>query len=445
MLEREERQIFSVSQLNRRAKQLLETHLPLIWVSAELSSLSRPSSGHWYFTLKDERAQVRCAMFKSANQRIRWQVEAGKQVLVRARVSLYEGRGDYQLIVEHMEEAGTGALQRAYELLKNKLQLEGLFEPALKQALPRAPKHIAVITSPTGAAIQDILSVLTRRYPIAPVTILPVAVQGEQAAREIILALKKAEAFKRFDLLIITRGGGSMEDLWAFNDEGLARAIAACNIPIISAVGHEIDFTICDFVADLRAPTPSASAEIGTPDISEWQMQLDRIEQQFSKRILAGINHQNQQLLSLRKRLRHPKERLSHLAQQYTEINKRLNRAMQVRLQLATEQTSYIQRRFSHVNPSKTIQLQQQHLLQLRQQLGLSIHSIIDDKQQTIAQFAGLLDAVSPLNVLSRGYAVVRNQQGDAVSSTSQLKVGDTIDTQLAKGSFSSQIINKKD
>lgn len=231
-----EKKIFSVSQLNRQAKQLLETHLPLIWVSGEISNLAKPSSGHWYFSLKDDRAQVRCAMFKNANQRLRWQPESGKQVLIRARVSLYEGRGEYQLIVEHMEDSGAGALQQAYEALKLKLQHEGLFDEHKKQELPLFPNHIGVITSATGAAIRDILSVLARRYPIAPVTIIPVAVQGETAAPEMIQALSKAQQFGQFDLLIIGRGGGSIEDLWAFNSEALARALDACPIPILSLI-----------------------------------------------------------------------------------------------------------------------------------------------------------------------------------------------------------------
>ena len=444
LIERREKVIFSVSQLNRQAKQLLETHLPLIWVSGELSSLSRPSSGHWYFTLKDERAQVRCAMFKNANQRLRWQVETGKQVLVRARVSLYEGRGDYQLIVEHMEEAGTGALQRAFELLKSKLQNEGLFDPDRKQALPAAPKHIGVITSPTGAAIQDILSVLKRRYPIAPVSIMPVAVQGESAAGEINQALRKAEQSRLFDVLIITRGGGSMEDLWPFNDEALARTIAACKTPIISAVGHEIDFTICDFVADMRAPTPSASAEIATPDISEWQIQIDRVEQQLQSRIFAVLSEKTRTLGNLSKRLRHPQERINLQTQQYAALKKRLQKAMRYQLHDYLQQLSHSSQRLNRSNPKQRLAQHQQALKQIGKRLQTSINNSIQTKQQSIKQFAGLLQAVSPLNVLSRGYAVTRDEQGKAMTDSAQIKVGDTVNTQLNKGYFTSQVIDIK-
>ncbi len=307
MINTQEKNILSVSQLNRRAKQLLETHIPLIWVSGELSNFAKPGSGHWYFSLKDERAQIRCAMFKQANSRLRWQPTAGMHVLVRARVSLYEGRGDYQLIVEHMEEAGAGALMQAFEDLKAKLQKEGLFDESQKQALPRFPQHIGIITSPTGAAVRDILAVIQRRYPIVNSTIIPVAVQGTGAAKGIVGAIKKAIEFAKFDALILTRGGGSIEDLWAFNDEALARAINACPIPIISAVGHEVDFTIADFVADIRAPTPSVGAEIITPDINEWLQTLDDVQRQLIRHQRRLIQQKLQQLAFLQRRLRHPR------------------------------------------------------------------------------------------------------------------------------------------
>ena len=265
-----QRQILSVSQLNRQTRQLLETHLPLIWVEGELSNFACPASGHWYFSLKDEQAQVRCAMFRNRNSRVRLPSGGrpgnGLQVLVRCRVSLYEGRGEFQLIVEHMEEAGLGALQRRFEQLKNKLDSEGLFTTEHKQPLPALPRRIGVITSPTGAAIQDILQVLQRRFAAIPVTIYPTAVQGQEAIAGLTHAIEQANDHGSCDVLIVGRGGGSMEDLWAFNEESVARAIFASDIPIISAVGHEVDFTIADFVADQRAPTPSAAAELLSPD-----------------------------------------------------------------------------------------------------------------------------------------------------------------------------------
>ncbi|MGH1372466.1 MAG: exodeoxyribonuclease VII large subunit, partial [Cellvibrionaceae bacterium] len=337
-----EKQVFTVSQLNRRAKQLLETHLPLIWVSGEISNLAKPASGHWYFSLKDNQAQVRCAMFRNANQRLRWQPESGNQVLIRARVSLYEGRGEYQLIAEHMEAAGDGLLQQQYEALKAKLHSEGLFDEERKQPLPTFPQHIAVITSPTGAAVHDILSVIKRRYPIAPVTILPVSVQGSAAAGEMCNALRKAQDYNGFDVIIIGRGGGSIEDLWAFNDETLARAIAHCSIPVVSAVGHEVDFTIADFVADQRAPTPSVSAEIITPDLSEWLQTLDYYQDRLQTICQDIIYRYQQRLLFLRKRLRHPNEKIRAQKSQLAYIQQSLVRSLQQQLSTKKDQLNHI-------------------------------------------------------------------------------------------------------
>jgi exodeoxyribonuclease VII large subunit len=279
------RDTLSISQLNRQAKRLLEGNFPSVWVEGEIASLAQPSSGHWYFSLKDNSAQVRCAMFRASNSRLRFQVEAGQQVMARAKLSLYEARGDYQLIVEHMEPAGDGALAKAFEALKNKLQQEGLFAPENKKLLPTISRHIAVITSPTGAAIHDILTVLSRRFPATKVTIIPTAVQGKTAATEIASALNKANELaaedKRFDfdVTLCGRGGGSMEDLWAFNEEVVARAIYNSDLPVISAVGHEVDFTIADFVADERAATPSAAAELLSPDSSEMMASYIGYEQ----------------------------------------------------------------------------------------------------------------------------------------------------------------------
>ena len=264
------REIFTVSDLNREARELLEGHFPLVWVEGEISNLARPSSGHIYFSLKDEAAQVRCAMFKMRNRLLNFQPENGQQVLARARISLYEARGDFQLIIEHMEETGDGALRRQFELLKHKLFEEGLFDESHKRELPSLPTRLGVITSPSGAAIRDILSVLKRRFPGIPILIYPVPVQGNEAPPAIIDAIKTAGIRKDCDLLILARGGGSLEDLWAFNDESVARAIYHCPIPVVTGIGHEIDFTIADFVADFRAPTPSAAAEYISPDQNEW-------------------------------------------------------------------------------------------------------------------------------------------------------------------------------
>ena len=294
----------------------LEGTFPLIWVEGELSNFSCPNSGHWYFTLKDNQSQIRGAMFRMRNMHIPFQPKNGLQVLIRARVSLYTARGDFQLIAEHMEEAGDGALRRAYEQLKSQLQREGLFESRDKQKISPHPQHIGIITSPTGAAIRDILHTLKRRAPSIPITIYPAAVQGEQAPEQLISALQYAIDEKRCDTLIIGRGGGSMEDLWAFNNEALARAFYHCPIPVISAVGHEIDHTICDFVADQRAATPSAAAEMASPDHSVWQQQLQQIKQRLVRSALNQITPKQQQLSWLRQRIRHPQQLIAEQSQQ---------------------------------------------------------------------------------------------------------------------------------
>ena len=433
--------IFSVSQLNRRSKQLLETHLPLIWVSGELSNLAQPGSGHWYFSLKDDRAQVRCAMFKQANQRLRWNPASGQQVLVRARVSLYEGRGDYQLIVEHMEEAGAGALQQAYEALKSKLEQEGLFDENRKLELPLFPTHIGIITSPTGAAIRDILSVMGRRYPIAPITVIPVSVQGETAAAEMLAALKKATSFGEFDLLIIGRGGGSIEDLWTFNNEALARAIADCPIPIVSAVGHEVDFTICDFVADARAATPSASAEIATPDLAEWEQLLDSWQFQLRKQQQGIIKQKRQQLLHLRNRLRHPEEKIKGQRQQLEQVKNGLIRTINHRLAMHKQTLQQQQARCRQQHPQHRFKRLQEMLEEYQRRSQQATEHAIRQKQQHLSAAAQLLNAVSPLQILGRGYGIVTRDDGSVVRSSKDIKAGDIVSTQLAQGRFKSSVI----
>lgn len=435
-----EKTILSVSQLNRRAKQLLETHLPLIWVSGEISNLVKHSSGHWYFSLKDAHAQVRCAMFRNANQRVRFHVESGQQVVLRVRVSLFESRGEYQLIAEHLDLAGTGLLQQQYEALKAKLRQEGLFEESRKQSLPEFPQHIGVITSPTGAAIHDIISVLKRRYPIAPVTLFPVSVQGEQATPDIINALTKAQTFNRCDVLIIGRGGGSIEDLWAFNNEALARAIAACRIPIISAVGHEMDFTIADFVADQRAPTPSASAEIITPDISEWFQLLDYYQERLVYLYRSNIQAKQQTLQSLSQRLRHPGERIQLQRQQLNYVKQALYQTVTSRIEKEKHTFEQKQLRLQLFHPCDRIQKERSSLSLLVQRLYQAANTQLEKQQQRLAQQASLLSAISPLNVLARGYSLSLQKNGELIKQSQQVKIGDEITTTLASGSIESVI-----
>jgi exodeoxyribonuclease VII large subunit len=429
--------VLSVSQLNRKAKMLLETHIPLLWIEGEISNFAKPSSGHWYFTLKDSKAQVRCAMFRNRNMGVRFNPEQGQQVLLRAKVSLYEGRGDYQLIAEHMEEAGHGALQRAFEALKFQLQQEGLFAQERKQALPTLPEHIGVITSPTGAAIHDILTVLERRFPSIPVTVLPVAVQGQDAAPQIAQAIDRANRAQLFDVLIVGRGGGSLEDLWPFNEEIVARAIANSQLPIVSAVGHEVDFTIADFVADARAATPSAAAEMLSPDGEDWLQTFAGYEILLEEGIKRKLAQQQQKVEWLRSRLRHPGERLQSQSQTLDNLDLRLQAAIKARLERQAQSLLNLSNRHQAKHPRERLQREQLKLQNLQEKLRALLNKKINGEQQRFAKAAGLLNAVSPLNTLKRGYAIVSNEEGVVLSSVQAVKAGDNIQAKLSDGELS--------
>lgn len=327
------REIYTVSQLNQLAKGLLEEALPLIWLSGEISNLSQPGSGHMYFTLKDEKAQVRCAMFRFRNSLLNFSPKNGMQILARAKVSLYEGRGEFQLIVEHMEEAGDGALRQAFEMLKQRLAAQGLFNTEHKKPLPTFPKTVGIVTSPTGAAIKDIISVLKRRMPLISIIIYPTVVQGNEAAAQIVKAIELANHRQECDLLIAGRGGGSREDLWPFNEETVARAIFNSKLPIVSAVGHEIDYTIADFAADVRAPTPSAAAELVSPQQTDLLQQLQLYYQHLTRQFTVFLQRSQQQIVWLSKRMQHPKQRLQARAQQVDYLEQRLLQAQKQSLQ----------------------------------------------------------------------------------------------------------------
>lgn len=428
------RDILSVSQLNRRAKQLLETHLPLLWVEGELSNVSQPSSGHWYFTLKDAQAQVRCAMFRNRNQLVRFTPQQGQQVLVRARVSLYEGRGDYQLIAEHMEESGAGALQRAFDELKLKLSAEGLFEQTYKQPLPSLPNHIAVITSPTGAAVRDILAVLKRRFPAIPVTVIPVAVQGKEAAPQIVKAIEQANRSGLFDVLVVGRGGGSLEDLWPFNEEQVARAIFASDLPIVSAVGHEVDFTIADFVADLRAPTPSAAAELLVPDVNEWLQTFAGYEVLLEQAMGRKLRASRQQLHWLTARLRHPGEALQQQAQRLDSLELRLVRAVDHQLLAKHTQLNSLMLRQRPLQPQQRLKQLNQQVALLSDQLLKNTRRQLQQQQQRLGAAVRVLQTVSPLSTLERGYSITTNTQQQVITRSTQTTPGELINTRLAQG-----------
>jgi exodeoxyribonuclease VII large subunit len=432
-----EREVITVTQLNRRAKQLLETHLPLLWVEGELSNVSIPSSGHWYFTLKDNDAQVRCAMFRNRNMTVRFKPQQGQHVLIRARVSLYEGRGDYQIIAEHMEEAGAGALQRAFDDLKLKLSNEGLFDPQFKKPLPPLPKHIAVITSPTGAAIRDILNVLERRFPSIPVTIIPVAVQGKEAAPQIVKAINLANRAGLFDVVILGRGGGSLEDLWPFNEEIVARAIFASDLPIVSAVGHEVDFTIADFVADLRAPTPSAAAELITPDGEDWLDKFIGFEVLLEEAMARKLSHLQQKLTWLRSRLRHPKDKLEQQSQRCDTLEMRLKNAIQKSLTNYQNRLNTLVIRQKPLHPETRLLQLRQRFQMARQNLIKAQSNIFTQKRQEFNESVRMLNTLSPLKTLERGYALATLTGSQTpITNSQQLKPGDKVKTQVAKGEF---------
>jgi len=436
------RQVLSVSELNRMAKQLLEIHLPLMWIEGEISNFSKPSSGHWYFTLKDDNAQVRCAMFKGRNTQVRFIPKSGDKLVVRAKVSLYEGRGDYQLIVEHMEDAGFGLLQRQFEALKKQLQQEGLFDSQLKQPIPVPPSHLAVITSPTGAAIKDVLSVLNRRFPCLAVTVVPAPVQGEDAPHQLIKALQTADANDDFDVILLTRGGGSIEDLWAFNNEALARAIANCHTPVVSAVGHEVDNTIADYVADLRAPTPSAAAELLSPNGAEISSRLIALQRYLQESMRRGLKNQKQQLYHLRQRIRHPGQQLQSWAQRLDQAELRLRQAFTQIIRQNNAQTRQLNTRLFLRNPSALLGHQQEKYQAIDKRLRQSMLSLLQHKRDQLEQNLSLLNIVSPLNTLQRGYAIVKNDKGKIIRQSSELSSGQLLDVIFSEGT-ASVVVNR--
>lgn len=437
------RNIITVTQLNRETSLLLAEHFVSVLVEGELSNLSTPSSGHIYFTLKDANAQVRCAMFRTQQRRLALKPENGKQVIVKAQVSLYEPRGDYQLIVEHIEEAGDGVLRRTFDALKLKLSEQGLFDTAHKQSLPLLPAAIGVITSPSGAAIRDILTVLQRRFAAIPVIIYPVAVQGENAKYEIAKAIATANRHKRCDVIILGRGGGSLEDLWAFNEELVARAIYDSEIPIISAVGHETDFTIADFVADLRAATPSAAAEHASPDQQQWLSRFMHLELRLQQQLQRKLNQKQQTLdwLSQRLQQQHPGQKLVRNGKRMAELESRLNQAIRTKLRHMTGIVEAKTAQLWRHNPTIIINSHKQRQDYLSRRLAAATVHKLEQLKQRLLHSSQTLHAVSPLATLNRGYAMAINPStGEIIRSITQISVGDTVQTRLAQGGFTSQI-----
>jgi exodeoxyribonuclease VII large subunit len=438
---RPDRDVYSVSRLNREVRVLLERGFGSLWLEAEISNLARPSSGHWYFSLKDASAQVRCCMFRQRNMLCAFAARDGQKVLVRARIGLYEPRGEYQLVIDHMEDAGLGALKRQFEELAAKLTAEGLFAPERKRALPTLPTRIGVITSPSGAAIRDILHVLARRFAAVPVLIYPVAVQGATAAAEILAAVRLAGKRAECDVLILARGGGSLEDLWAFNDEALARAIAASPIPIISGIGHEIDFTIADFAADVRAPTPSAAAEIAVPDGDEWLASLRRLGHRLQRAILRRVESRAERLRWLigRAALVSPSARLAQQSQRLDDLEQRLSRALR---QLLSERRSSLAERRSRLwqaSPVVRLQATAARHATLAARLRVAGLARLQNARERLAPLVRTLNAVSPLATLERGYAIV-SRDGGILRSAADAPPGTIIEARLATGSIRAKV-----
>jgi exodeoxyribonuclease VII large subunit len=432
------RDVLTPSQLNTLARDLLEGAFPLIWVEGELSGVSRPGSGHLYFCLKDARAQVRCAMFKPKSTWLKFIPREGMRVLARGRLTLYEARGEYQLVLDHMEEAGEGALRRAFEALRAKLTAEGLFDTDRKRPLPVHPRRLAVLTSPSGAAVRDVLSVLARRFPLLHVEILPVLVQGASAAAQITAMLRRASASGRYDVILLTRGGGSLEDLWPFNDEQLTRAIVASAVPVVSAVGHETDFSLADFAADLRAPTPSAAAELLVPSQDEILRRLRALD-------ARGRHLQRQQLRAMMQRadraaLRlhalRPQARLQLLCRRQAEGLRRLAAAWQRRIAADRARLRHADAVLRAAHPQRRLARLQERLALLGPRPQVAVGRRLAADALRLRALARTLHTVSPLATVARGYAILQQPDGRVVRSVLDAAPGDRLDARLADGTL---------
>jgi exodeoxyribonuclease VII large subunit len=430
-----QRDIYNVTRLNREVRAVLEGSFPSIWLQGEISNFACPASGHMYMSLKDVHSQVRCAMFKGKNRFLKFEPENGAEVLVRANVSLYEGRGEFQLIIEQMELAGEGGLQRAYEELKQKLFKEGLFEEEHKKPVPTMPRTIGVITSPTGAAIRDIMSILKRRYPAGNIIIYPVAVQGDGAANQITTMLRIAEQRNECDVLILSRGGGSIEDLWAFNNETLARTIFECSVPVVSGIGHEIDFTIADFVADHRAATPSAAAEMVSPDQMHIKQTLALQQNRLMQFLQASLSTLRQNISHLEKRLPHPATQLQNNAQRLDALSIRMNHSIK---STVTQQNHRLHEQLSTLgrnSPLHKLQFYIERSEQIHQRLQQAANHYYQNLNAQIQTLARALNAVSPLATLNRGYAIVQKYDNqEIIRNAEQLDPGDEVLTRFSQG-----------
>ena len=429
------RTVWSVSRLNLEVRSILESGFGHIWIEGEISNLAQPRSGHMYFSLKDASCQVRCAMFKGQNRRLQFTPQSGQQVLARARVSLYAERGEYQLIVDDMEEGGVGALRRAFDALKAKLDAEGLFAPATKQPIPAFPRQIGIITSATGAAVHDIMTTLRRRFPALAVVLYPVPVQGSEAPGIIADAINIANARAECDVLIVARGGGSLEDLWAFNDERTARAISASEIPIVCGVGHEVDFTISDFVADFRAATPTAAAEAVTPDGAALALRVRGHAGRLTRAVTQSMSTQQRQLQAMRHRLQHPSTRLQQLAQHADLLTLRLQRGAEQRFQAAASAHASKYARLILNEPAERIVRLRLRLRQAFSALHTHMEHKLEQRQNRVRGIMRELHAISPSATLTRGYAIATDTvHGAVLRQAAAVEIGAQVDVRLATG-----------
>ncbi|MBZ6068298.1 exodeoxyribonuclease VII large subunit [Aeromonas schubertii] len=429
-------QVYTVTRLNGAVRMLLEHEIGTVWLNGEISNLAMPASGHWYFSLKDLSSQVRCAMFKGNNRRVPLRPRDGMQVLVQARVSLFEPRGDYQLIIESMQPAGDGVLAMRFEELKQRLTIEGLFDAGRKRPLPAQPRAVGIITSATGAALHDMLTVLRRRAPSLPVIIYPTQVQGQAAIGQIVHALYTANRRAEVDVIILGRGGGSLEDLWCFNEEAVARAIAQSAIPVVSAVGHEVDVTISDFVADLRAPTPSAAAELVAPDQGQLRERLGALDLRLRRSALQLLQGNRHHLTLLAKRLEHrdPQRTLEQQSQRLDELALRLERQMSRQLQGSERRLAQLAQRLERHTPARRLEEGRRRHQLAGERLTAAMGRLLSDRGHRMGTLAARLDGVSPLATLGRGYAILRDEEGKVVRTPRDTRVGARLSARLAEG-----------
>lgn len=439
VVESNEPHVLTIEELNLSIKHTLEGQFGLIWVRGEISNFKAHTSGHFYFSLKDAKSQISAVMFRGHNSKLRFKPTDGMEVIVRGRISVYEPRGNYQILCEMMEPVGAGALQKAFEQLKLKLKGEGLFEATRKRPIPHMPRHVAIVTSPTGAAIRDILNILSRRAPWLPVTVVPTVVQGESAAPQICEAILKAQKLPNVDVIIVGRGGGSIEDMWCFNDEKLARLIAASPIPTISAVGHEIDFTIADFVADLRAPTPSAAAELVAKSSQELTTKLQQQERLLKLNMQKYFKSLEQKWQLLTKGLVDPQKKLQDLILRNDDLVERLQMATDRALSERRYKLQILEKRMG--SPESLIQRKVKELEYLTQRMNKGVAVSIERKKALWSKWCSVLDSMSPLKVVERGYSIVK-KDNEVVKSADQVKTGDHVQITLAHGQLEARIEN---